>query len=78
MNPNKIFRGSFAHFAGLLAVVCACLLSGFAGIHFEKILKSSAAVSIWMRNVQLSVFAIPSSFIASLLQVVLLTFTVTI
>nr|CDJ93986.1 Nucleotide-sugar transporter domain containing protein [Haemonchus contortus] len=47
---------------GFLAVVIACCLSGFAGIYFEKILKGSAPVSLWMRNVQMCVFAIPASF----------------
>ncbi|CAI5448959.1 unnamed protein product [Caenorhabditis angaria] len=49
---------------GFIAVVVACCLSGFAGIYFEKILKGSAPVSLWMRNVQMAVFAIPSSFLA--------------
>ncbi|CAB3405733.1 unnamed protein product [Caenorhabditis bovis] len=53
---------------GLIAVVVACCLSGFAGIYFEKILKGSAPVSLWMRNVQMSVFSIPSSFLAIYMQ----------
>lgn len=47
---------------GLSAVLAACFLSGFAGIYFEKILKGSD-ISIWMRNVQLSVIAIPAGLI---------------
>lgn len=50
-------------------MVIACCLSGFAGIYFEKILKGSAPVSLWMRNVQMGVFAIPSSFAAVMWQV---------
>ena len=46
----------------------ACAISGFAGVYFEKILKGSAPVSIWMRNVQMAVFAIPASFFASMIQ----------
>ncbi|CAJ0932637.1 unnamed protein product, partial [Mesorhabditis belari] len=53
---------------GFTAVIVACCLSGFAGIYFEKILKGSAPVSLWMRNVQMSVFAIPASLIAVLVQ----------
>ncbi|VDM81826.1 unnamed protein product [Strongylus vulgaris] len=49
-------------FVGFMAVVIACCLSGFAGIYFEKILKGSAPVSLWMRNIQMCVFAIPASF----------------
>ena len=37
---------------GLVAVLCACFSSGFAGVYFEKVLKSSRS-SLWMRNVQL-------------------------
>ncbi|PAV68534.1 hypothetical protein WR25_02982 [Diploscapter pachys] len=48
---------------GFSSVLVACILSGFAGIYFEKILKGAAPVSLWMRNVQMGVFAIPSSFI---------------
>lgn len=55
-------------FVGFIAVVIACCLSGFAGIYFEKILKGSAPVSLWMRNVQMGVFAIPSSFAAVMWQ----------
>eukprot|EP01054_Gregarina_sp_Poly1_P010726 Gregarina_sp_Poly_1__10725@NODE_814_length_6190_cov_237_531439_g591_i0_p3_GENE_NODE_814_length_6190_cov_237_531439_g591_i0NODE_814_length_6190_cov_237_531439_g591_i0_p3_ORF_typecomplete_len379_score35_47Nuc_sug_transp/PF04142_15/1e03Nuc_sug_transp/PF04142_15/1_4e100CRTlike/PF08627_10/9_6e19CRTlike/PF08627_10/72TPT/PF03151_16/1_7e11UAA/PF08449_11/5_4e11SLC35F/PF06027_12/1_4e09SLC35F/PF06027_12/1_4e02PUNUT/PF16913_5/6_9e07PUNUT/PF16913_5/5_7e02EamA/PF00892_20/1_1e05EamA/PF00892_20/23TMEM234/PF1063 len=40
-------------FIGTVAVLCACLTSGFAGVYFEKILKGSQ-ISIWMRNFQLA------------------------
>ncbi|KAH7725437.1 CBN-SRF-3 protein [Aphelenchoides avenae] len=53
---------------GFSAACLACAISGFAGVFFEKILKGSAPVSIWMRNVQLGVFAIPASFAASMIQ----------
>ncbi|XP_050537952.1 UDP-N-acetylglucosamine transporter [Daktulosphaira vitifoliae] len=47
---------------GIGAAFIACWLSGFAGVFFEKILKG-ADISIWMRNIQLSVVSIPLGFI---------------
>jgi len=44
-------------FIGLVAVICACFSSGFAGVYFEKILKGSS-VSLWMRNLQLAFFSV--------------------
>ncbi|RYH29913.1 hypothetical protein EON65_06865 [archaeon] len=43
--------------AGLVSVLLGCLTSGFAGVYFEMVLKSSKA-SIWLRNVQLSLIGI--------------------
>merc|ERR1712032_416412 len=40
---------------GFIAVLCACLTSGFAGVWIQKMLQQTAA-SIWMRNVQLALF----------------------
>jgi len=40
---------------GLVAVLSACATSGFAGVYFEKVLKTSK-VSVWMRNIQLAGF----------------------
>ena len=42
---------------GLVAVFAACMLSGLAGVYFEKVLKGTNA-SIWVRNVQLSSFSL--------------------
>ncbi|RLN43726.1 hypothetical protein BBJ28_00020504 [Nothophytophthora sp. Chile5] len=39
---------------GLLAVVAACVCSGFAGVYFEKILKGAGSkATLWERNVQM-------------------------
>ncbi|GJJ68081.1 solute carrier family 35 (UDP-sugar transporter), member A1/2/3 [Entomortierella parvispora] len=54
-------------FVGLLAVLVACLLSGLAGVYFEKILKNTQA-SIWLRNIQLSFFSLPFSLLAVYLK----------
>lgn len=48
---------------GLIAVSVACVISGIAGVYFEKVLKkkknnNSKPVSIWIRNVQLSFFSL--------------------
>lgn len=53
---------------GFFAVLIACCLSGFAGVYFEKILKSTSHVSLWIRNIQLSVVAIPIGLIQILLM----------
>jgi UDP-sugar transporter A1/2/3 len=41
---------------GLIAVTLSCLMSAFAGVYFEKILKTEIKDSptIWMRNIQLA------------------------
>jgi len=42
---------------GLTAVVIACVISGLAGVYFEKVLKGSST-SLWIRNIQLSVWSL--------------------
>jgi len=49
-------------FWGLMAILVACLTSGFAGVYFEKIVKSSAA-SIWLRNIPLAIFGMCTSVV---------------
>ena len=56
---------------GLIAVVIACLLSGLAGVYFEKILKDpkEGQASVWVRNVQLSFYSLwPALFIGVLFK----------
>jgi UDP-sugar transporter A1/2/3 len=51
---------------GLVAVLVACVLSGLAGVSFEKILKDATTsnASLWVRNVQLSFWSIfPALFL---------------
>lgn len=47
---------------GFSCALVACVLSGLAGVYFEKILKGSNSVSVWMRNVQLSLLSLPLGF----------------
>lgn len=47
---------------GFSTALGACVLSGFAGIYFEKMLKTSD-LSVWMRNIQLSLLSLPLSFV---------------
>lgn len=47
---------------GFFAVIISCLMSGFAGVYFEKILKGTKQ-SIWLRNVQLGVLGTVIGFI---------------
>ncbi|KAJ4446333.1 UDP-galactose translocator [Periplaneta americana] len=51
---------------GFGAALSACVLSGFAGIYFEKLLKGSD-ISVWMRNVQLSFLSLPFGFVTCFL-----------
>jgi len=44
-------------FVGIVAVLMACVSSGFSGVYFEKIIKGTP-ISMWMRNLQLAFFSI--------------------
>lgn len=52
---------------GFSAALGACFLSGFAGIYFEKMLKTSD-LSVWVRNIQLSLLSLPLSLLGSLIN----------
>ncbi|CAG4964827.1 unnamed protein product [Parnassius apollo] len=52
---------------GFGAALSACVISGFAGIYFEKVLKESD-ISVWMRNVQLSLLSLPFGAITYLIE----------
>jgi UDP-sugar transporter A1/2/3 len=43
---------------GMLAVLMACVTSGFAGVYFEKLLKQGRPVSLFMRNFQLAFYGV--------------------
>ena len=44
---------------GFAAVLASTLTSGFAGVYFEKILKTGPT-SVWIRNIQLGIWNIIS------------------
>jgi UDP-sugar transporter A1/2/3 len=46
----------------------AAVLSGFAGVYFERILKGSKT-NIWMRNIQLGITTIPVAWVGAFLTV---------
>ncbi|CDW52666.1 UDP galactose translocator [Trichuris trichiura] len=50
---------------GFSAAIIACALSGFTGVYLEKVLKSTSP-SVWIRNIQLSITAIPMGLFFSL------------
>lgn len=61
--PSMIVEEGMNPTIGLAAVFAACMISGLAGVYFEKVLKGSNA-SLWVRNVQLSFFSLfPALFI---------------
>ncbi|XP_061654321.1 solute carrier family 35 member A3b isoform X2 [Phyllopteryx taeniolatus] len=53
-SEQKVLSASI-QFVGLMAVLIACISSGFAGVYFEKILKETKQ-SVWIRNIQLGLF----------------------
>jgi UDP-sugar transporter A1/2/3 len=68
LTPSKSAATALAHpvqnhTLGLIAVIAACLSSGFATTYFERLLKLSTPgdappPSVWIRNIQLSLFGI--------------------
>ncbi|BFZ54777.1 UDP-galactose transporter Gms1 [Savitreella phatthalungensis] len=56
--PASSHAGEMNQVTGLVAVVVACVLSGLAGVYFEKVLKGSKQ-SFWALNMQLSLWSIP-------------------
>jgi len=61
---------------GILAVLAAAILSSSSSVYFEMMLKKKPAVatngerdvSLWLRNIQLGIFAMPLAAIAMMMQ----------
>ncbi|CAG9791935.1 unnamed protein product [Diatraea saccharalis] len=65
-NSEKSTDGQ-SRILGFGAALAACFISGFAGIYFEKVLKESD-ISVWMRNVQLSLLSLPFGTVTYLIN----------
>jgi len=52
---------------GLIAVASCSMLSGFAGVFLEKMLKGTRT-TLWMRNIQLCLFSVPLQLLAIVQQ----------
>lgn len=53
---------------GLLAVFAVCLLSGWSGVYFERVIKDTThATSLWIRNVQLSLYSLFPAFFVGII-----------
>lgn len=53
---------------GLISVLLVCLCSGLAGVYFEKVIKESPRPpSMWVRNVQLSLYSLFPAFFVGVL-----------
>lgn len=52
-------------YLGVVCVVIACITSGFAGVYFELVLKSSTT-SLWVRNVEMALIGIVISLPSTL------------
>lgn len=64
---TRIINVAQNRFLGFSAALGACCLSGFAGIYFEKMLKTSD-LSVWMRNIQLSLLSLPLSLLMTIIN----------
>jgi solute carrier family 35 (UDP-sugar transporter), member A1/2/3 len=53
-------------FLGLVVVIAISVSSGFAGVYFERLLKSAAQTSLFARNLQLSVWGLIFSVVGML------------
>ncbi|KAI9361956.1 UDP-galactose transporter [Pilaira anomala] len=72
-DTNATSIGNQSNSKGLVSVCIACILSGIAGVYFEKIVKSAQRntsldmlekqknteqIQLWIRNIQLSIFSV--------------------
>uniref|UniRef100_UPI0037E96D5C solute carrier family 35 member A3b n=1 Tax=Semicossyphus pulcher TaxID=241346 RepID=UPI0037E96D5C len=65
-DSEQVILSAGSQFVGLMAVLMACVSSGFAGVYFEKILKETKQ-SVWVRNIQLGLFSFLFGFVGMIL-----------
>lgn len=63
MDQSTSVENQESNFIGIVAVLISCLTSGFAGVYFEKVLKTNNT-SIWVRNIQLAFIGIIISLVS--------------
>jgi len=66
-DPSKSEATNQSPALGMIAVLASCLMSGFAGVYFEKILKGTVQ-SIWLRNIQLASIGIVLGILTMLIN----------
>ncbi|XP_023243038.1 UDP-N-acetylglucosamine transporter-like isoform X2 [Centruroides sculpturatus] len=66
-SKNIVEKSASSQFVGLTSVLAACFSSGFSGVYFEKLLKGSPQ-SLWIRNIQLSIFGFLLGWAAVVIQ----------
>lgn len=64
---NKMSSDEQNNIFGVFAVLVSCILSGFTGTFVEKMYKKEG-ISIWMRNIQMSLLSIPIGMATCLLS----------
>ena len=54
-SQHEILPHHASNIVGMASVILACLTSGFAGVYYEKVLKTSSS-SIWVLNIELKLY----------------------
>uniref|UniRef100_A0A2R5LNW1 Putative udp-n-acetylglucosamine transporter-like protein n=1 Tax=Ornithodoros turicata TaxID=34597 RepID=A0A2R5LNW1_9ACAR len=64
---KQVTQGSAASkLLGLMAILASCVSSGFSSVYLEKLLKGLSQ-SLWVRNIQLAIFALVLGIVAMFL-----------
>lgn len=63
IGATSAFKARADTMIGSLAMLCACVLSGLAGVLLERIY-TDGTTNLWVANVHLSVFSLPPAIVA--------------